>query len=48
MIKINKFNGSKGLKRLDQILDKRRSSQNHKVNVISKILKDIKKINIKL
>ncbi len=43
MIKINKFNGSKGLKRLDQILDKRRSSQNHKVNVVSKILKDIKK-----
>ena len=43
MIKINKFNGSKGLKRLDQILDKRRLSQNHKVNVVSKILKDIKK-----
>ena len=43
MIKINNFNGSKGLKRLDQILDKRRSSQNHKVNVVSKILKDIKK-----
>ena len=43
MIKINKFNGSKGLKRLDQILDKRRSSQNRKVNVVSKILKDIKK-----
>ena len=43
MIKINKFNGSRGLKRLDQILDKRRSSQNHKVNIVSKILKDIKK-----
>ena len=43
MIKISKFVGSKGLIRLEKILDKRKSSQNKHLPIVSKILKDIKK-----
>ena len=43
MIKINKFTGSKGILKLEQILDKRRIMQNTNTSIVSKILKDIKK-----
>ena len=43
MIKISKFVGSKGLARLEQILDKRKSYQNKHMPLVLKILKDIKK-----
>ena len=42
MIKINKFTDTTGLIRLEKILDKRRSSQNNNISIVSKILKDIK------
>ncbi len=42
MIKIVKFVGKSGLKKLDQILDKRRSSQNNPIPIVSRILKEIK------
>ncbi len=42
MIKINKFTDTTGLTRLEKILDKRRSSQNNNISIVSKILKDIK------
>ena len=42
MIKINKFTDTRGLARLEKILDKRRSSQNNNISIVSKILKDIK------
>ena len=34
MIKINKFTDTKGLTRLEKILDKRRSSQNNNENIL--------------
>ena len=43
MIKINKFSGSTGILKLEQILDKRRNVKNTNINLVSKILKDIKK-----
>ena len=43
MIKINKFLGSTGILKLEQILDKRRNVKNTNINLVSKILKDIKK-----
>ena len=43
MIKINKFSGSRGIFKLEQILDKRRNVKNTNISVVSKILKDIKK-----
>ena len=43
MIKINKFSGSTGILKLEQILDKRRNVKNTNISVVSKILKDIKK-----
>ena len=43
MIKINKFIGIKGYAKLVKILDKRRSSQNNNIPIVTKILKDIKK-----
>jgi len=43
MIKIYKFSGYKGLGKLEKILEKRRSTQNSKLPIVSKILKDIKK-----
>ena len=43
MIKINKFINSKGLGKLEQILDKRRASQNSTIPIVSKILNDVKK-----
>tara|TARA_Y100000590_G_scaffold6238_1_gene8234 strand:- start:262 stop:1527 length:1266 start_codon:yes stop_codon:yes gene_type:complete len=43
MIKIKKFIGSRGLRILEQKLDKRRFYQNNSVPIVSKILKDIKK-----
>ena len=43
MIKINKFSGSMGILKLEQILDKRRNVKNTNINLVSKILKDIKK-----
>ena len=47
MIKINKFINSKGLGKLEQILDKRRTSQNSAIPIVSKILNDVKKNKIK-
>ena len=44
MIKIEKFSGSRGLKRLENTLNKRRSSQNSNIPIVSKILKDIRVI----
>ena len=43
MIKIKKFKGQKGLNKLEQFLEKRRSSQMNIIPIVSKILKDIKK-----
>ena len=43
MIKINKFEGKAGLKKLGKVLDKRRYSQDKEIFIVSKILKDIKK-----
>ena len=43
MIKISKFSGTKGLSRLQKILDKRRLSRTNKNTIVSKILRDIKK-----
>ncbi len=43
MIKIYNFSGSKGLGKLEKILENRRSIQNSKLPIVSKILKDIKK-----
>ena len=43
MIKINKFINSKGLGKLEQILDKRRAFQNSTIPIVSKILNDVKK-----
>jgi len=43
MIKISKFIGSKGLAKLEKILNKRRVSQNTNISIVSKILKDVKK-----
>ena len=42
MIKIEKFTGSRGLKRLEINLDKRRFFQNNNIPIVSKILKDIR------
>ena len=42
MIKIEKFTGSRGLKRLEINLDKRRFLQNNNIPIVSKILKDIR------
>ena len=47
MIKINKFLGSKGIFKLEKILNKRRNVQNTDISLISKIIKDIKKNKIK-
>ena len=44
MIKINKFTGSKGILKLEQILDKRRIMQNTNTSIVSKILIIIEKI----
>ncbi len=43
MIKINKFTNSRGILKLEQVLDKRRVIQNTNISVVSKILKDIRK-----
>ena len=43
MIKINKFTTSKGLAKLEYILDKRRTSQNSTIPIVLTILKDVKK-----
>ena len=43
MIKINKFTTSKGLAKLEYILDKRRNYQNSTIPIVSTILKDVKK-----
>ena len=42
MIKIKKFSGSRGLKSLENTLNKRRFSQNSNIPIVSKILKDIR------
>ncbi len=42
MIKIKKFSGSRGLKRLENTLNKRRFFQNSNIPIVSKILKDIR------
>ena len=47
MIKINKFLGSKGIFKLEKILNKRRNVQNTNISLVSKIIKDIKKNKIK-
>ncbi len=43
MIKIKKFIGPRGLRILEQKLDKRRFYQNNSIPIVSRILKDIKK-----
>ncbi len=43
MIKIDKFIGPKGYAKLSKILEKRRSSQNNNIPIVTKILKDIKR-----
>ncbi len=43
MIKIKKFIGNKGLARLEQVLDKRKATNNASIPIVTKILKDIKK-----
>ena len=47
MIKISKFRGVRGLKKLEKILENRRNSQSNEIPIVSKILKDIKKNKIK-
>ena len=43
MIKISKFAGTKGLSKLEKILDKRKLTRTNKTLIVSKILSDIKK-----
>jgi len=43
MIKINKFIGSRGLTKLEQIINKRRVYQNTNIPIVLKIIKDVKK-----
>ena len=43
MIKIIKYNNSSGLKKLVSFLDQRRDSNNAEINLVKKIIYDVKK-----
>ena len=48
MIKIIKYGSGSGLKKLISFLDQRRNSNSTDVNLVNKIINDVKKISLKL
>ena len=47
MIRVFKFNSKNSLKALEIFLNKRKSIQKNQTSIVSKIIKDVKKMEIK-